>query len=231
MISVILPTYNEKGNVKELVWRTVKALKRDFEIVVVDDDSLDGTGDEVRRLQRRVKNLRLVMRKGEKGLPGAIKKGVEMAKGEVVAWMDADLSMPPEKLPEMAAKLKKYDVVVGSYFVKGGKDMRGEKHGKWFSWLVNFLARRVLGGGITDYTSGFIVAKKKAVWGARFEGAHGSYFVDVVYRAIRRGFRVTEEAYVLLPRGYGESKVKGVWPYLNAGLAYLAAIVRARFGE
>ncbi len=101
-----MPTFNEAGNIEELILRVTKVLKKDFEIIVVDDNSPDGTAKAVKKLQKGKPFLRLVVRKNERGLPSAIRKGIDEAKGEIVSWFDCDLSMPPEKLPEMIAALK-----------------------------------------------------------------------------------------------------------------------------
>ena len=88
MISIIMPTYNEAGNIKELILRVEKELKKDFEIIVVDDDSEDGTGKIVSDLKKDNKYLRLITRKRERGLPSAIKRGIEEARGVIVSWFD-----------------------------------------------------------------------------------------------------------------------------------------------
>jgi dolichol-phosphate mannosyltransferase len=227
-ISIILPTYNEAGNIKRAVDRTAEALKNDFEIIVVDDNSPDGTADIVEGLQKDRKYLKLVVRKDERGLPSAIKKGIDEAKSDNVSWLDCD-SMPPEILPEMLERLNNCDVVVGSYFIPGGKDARSSAAGIIFSKVINKLAQLVLGSEVTDYTSGFIVAKKKALSKAKFEGTHGTYFIQMLYSAKKQGNKITEIPYTLTPREYGQSKITGFWPYTKTGLAYLRAVFQARF--
>lgn len=228
MISVIMPTYNEAGNIQELILRTIKALKKDFEIIVVDDNSPDGTAGVVKTMQKKRPFLRLVVRKNERGLPQAIERGIREAKGDLVAWFDCDLAMPPEKLPEMIRLLNKNDIVIGSTFVKEAADGRQVEHAQFFSRLINQMAQFLLGREITDYTSGFIVAKKKAVEDGWFEGTHGSYFITLLHQAKKRGYKIVEVPYILGPRKSGKSKIAGFWPYFKTGLAYLKALLKIR---
>lgn len=230
MISIIMPTYNEAGNIKELILRVERVLKKDFEIIVVDDASTDGTSKIVSDLKRKKPFLRLIKR-NELGLAGAVKRGIEEAKGEIVSWFDCDLGMPPEKLPKMVKLLGKYDIVVGSTFIAGGEDKRDVWHAELFSKLFNLLAKVVLGGGISDYTSGFIVARKYAVNKAKFEGIHGAYFISMIYQAKRNGYKITEIPYTLSPRFYGKSKIGSPLSYLKAGLSYLKVLINSKLSQ
>ena len=162
-------------------------------------------------------------------MPSAIKRGIKEAKGEIVSWLDCGLDMPPEKIPQMVRLLEKNDIVIGSTFVKGGKDARGVVYASFFSRLINLFCQLVLGKEITDYTSGFIVTKKKAIEGSRFEGAHGSYFIGLLYRAKKKGYKIIEVPYTLLPRQYGQSKITGFWPYFKTGIVYLWTLFKLRF--
>lgn len=230
MISVIMPTYNEAGNVKELILRVERVLKKDFEIIVVDDASIDGTGKYVSDLKRKKPFLRLIKR-NERGLASAVKRGIEEARGNIVSWFDCDLGMPPEKLPQMIKLLGKNDIVIGSTFIFGGEDKREVWHAQLFSRLFNLLAKVTLGGGISDYTSGFIVAKKRAVSASNFEGIHGAYFISMLYQARRNGYRIIEIPYTLSPRFYGKSKIASPLSYLKAGLSYLKVLINSKLSQ
>ena len=227
MISVIMPTLNEAGNLPELIKRIEKALKNDFEIIVVDDNSPDGTAEVVRDMQPERPWLRLVIRKNERGLPSAIKRGISESKGNIVAWLDCGLDMPPEKIPEMMASLSGSDIVVGSTFVKGASDSRGSVT-SIFSRTINLLCQLLLDKDITDFTSGFLVAKKEAVEKTVFDGTHGTYFIGLLYRAKKQGYKIKEVAYRLEPRQYGESKIHNPWLYFKTGLVYVKTIFRLR---
>jgi dolichol-phosphate mannosyltransferase len=227
MISVIMPTFNEAGNLPELIQRTQKTLKKDFEIIVVDDNSPDGTGEVVKMMQRERPWLRLVVRENERGLPSAIKRGIKEARGQIVAWLDCGLDMPPEKIGEMMTSIPDWDIVIGSTFVKGASDSRGSVT-SIFSRMINLLCQLILDKEITDFTSGFLVAKKEAVGKAVFDGTHGTYFIGLLYRAKKQGYKIKEVAYKLEPRHYGESKIHNPWLYFKTGIVYLKTIFSLR---
>jgi len=227
VISVIMPTFNEAGNLPELIERTSKALKKDFEIIVIDDNSPDGTSEVVKMMQHERPWLRLVIRKGKRGLPTAIKRGIKEARGEIVSWLDCGLDMPPEKIVEMITFIGQWDIVVGSTFIKGAKDGRGSITSV-FSLAINLLGQLILDREITDFTSGFLVAKKEAVEKAIFDGTHGTYFIGLLYRAKKQGYKIKEIPYKLEPRRYGESKIHNPWLYFKTGLYYLKTIFSLR---
>ena len=227
MISVIMPTFNEAGNLPKLIERTEKTLKKEFEIIVVDDNSPDGTSEVVKVLQKEKSWLNLITRVNERGLPSAIKRGIKEAKGEIVAWLDCGLDMPPEKIPEMMTYIPDWDIVVGSTFVKGAKDDRGSIT-SIFSRIINLFGQLFLDKEITDFTSGFLVAKKEAVEKTIFDGTHGTYFIGLLYRAKKQGYKIKEVAYRLEPRQYGESKIHNPWLYFKTGLVYLKTIILLR---
>lgn len=227
MISVIMPTFNEAGNLPELIERTAKALKKDFEIIVIDDNSPDGTSEVVKMMQHERPWLRLVIRKGKRGLPTAVQKGIKEAKGEIVSWLDCGLDMPPEKIVEMITNIPEWDIIVGSTFIKGAKDDRGSVT-SIFSRAINRLCQLILDSSITDFTSGFLVAKKEVVEKTVFDGTHGTYFIGLLYRAKKQGYKIKEVAYKLEPRKYGESKIHNPWLYFKTGLVYLKTIFSLR---
>ena len=123
-ISIVLPTYNEAGNIELLIERTLQALGSypgGVEVVVVDDDSPDKTWQLVARKAAQDRRVRLIHRQGESGLTSAISRGIHEAQGEWVGWMDCDLSMPPEQWPQLADTLAGgADMAVGSRYVPGG---------------------------------------------------------------------------------------------------------------
>jgi len=122
MISVIIPTYNEAKNIVPLIKAISQALHTyDFEIVVVDDDSPDGTADLARSTQKSYP-VRVIHRKKDKGLSSAILRGFHEAKGDIVGVIDADFQHPPEILPKLIDAIQKdgYELAVGSRLVKGG---------------------------------------------------------------------------------------------------------------
>ena len=154
----MLPTYNERDNIGPLIESILATLDRPIQIIVVDDDSPDGTWQVVQEMSANDERIELLRRTDERGLTSALNAGIARARGDIIAWMDCDLSMPPEKLPELVEALAESDLAVGSRYVKGGKDAGHSFTGRTFSWVMNFCTALLLGFAIRDYTSGFIAA-------------------------------------------------------------------------
>ena len=122
-MSIVLPTYNERETIQGTIQSIFEHVQDPVEIIVVDDDSPDETWRVVGELgDPRVK---LIRRIGVQGLASSLTRGLMETRGEIVGWMDADMSHPPSLLPDMIEKLKEYDVVIASRFVPGGSDERG----------------------------------------------------------------------------------------------------------
>src|SRR5262245_26635316 len=147
-ISIILPTYNEAGNIELLMDRTLQALGNypgGLEIVVVDDNSPDGTWHLVARKAEQDARIRLIHRRNENGLTSAISRGLTEGRGEWLGWMDCDLSMPPEQWPQLAQALAQgADMAVGSRYVPGGGDVAHSLTGRLFSRLIHIWSGIIL---------------------------------------------------------------------------------------
>ena len=232
-ISIVLPTYNEAGNIELLIDRTLQALgsySGGVEVVVVDDDSPDKTWQLVARKADQDGRVRLIHRRGESGLTSAISRGIHEAQGEWVGWMDCDLSMPPEQWPQLADTLAKgADMAIGSRYVPGGGDVAHSFTGRLFSRIINLWAGLLLSWSIKDYTSGFILGRREVFKQIELRGDYGEYCIDMLYRAKRAGFTIRELPYLCVPREAGESKTAtNVWGYLTRGVNYVTTILRLR---
>ncbi len=228
-VSVVLPTYNEAENISELVDQVASALRGfQTEMIVVDDDSPDGTWRIVRDGCAATPGLRLIHRVGRRGLTSALTEGIAAARGQIVCWMDCDLSMPAAALPRLVAKVSEgYDLAVGSRFVEGGKDDRVDvPMRRLASRAVTGLASLLLVRGFRDYTSGFIAVRRQVLDAIPLRGDYGEYFIDLIYRAHRRGYRIVEVPYVLADRRRGQSKTR--LGFFRKGAKYLALIARLR---
>ncbi len=233
-VSIVLPTYNEAGNIELLIERTLAALGNTpggVEVVVVDDDSPDGTWRLVAAIAGRDPRVRLVHRRNESGLTSAISRGIREARGAWVGWMDCDLSMPPEDWPQLAGALADgADMAVGSRYVPGGGDVAHSLAGRAFSRIINIYAGLVLDWSIKDYTSGFILARRDVFERIDLRGDYGEYCIDMLYRAKKAGFTIRELPYLCVPREAGESKTAAnVWGYLTRGVNYVTAVLKLRF--
>lgn len=235
-VSIVLPTYNEAENIKDLIYETELYLKNhvsaNFEFIVVDDNSPDRTWEVIETNFGSNGAVRLIRRMNEKGLASAIWSGIQAAKGEIVAWMDCDFSMPPFKLAELVNSVvsRDCDICVGSRFINGGKDIRGPTD----SWIAVILSRAMnfsislfLGFSFKDYTSGFVAARKDVFEKIKFQGDYGEYFIDFIYKSRRAGFNIIELPYYCAPRRSGVSKTgNNMFDYINKGYKYILMTLR-----
>lgn len=227
-ISVILPTYNESGNIIVLIKEIQNVIKLPLEVIVVDDNSPDGTSELVAKYKKKSKkdNIRLITRYKNRGLTNSIRDGIRSAKGNVILWMDCDFSHPPKIINKLLDKIEEgYDIAVASRFIKGG-GFKGTNEENplaiLLSRLMNYSIQFVLGGQFRDYTSGFIAAKKRVFRKIKLRGDYGEYFIDLIYKALAHKFRVVEIPFVNLPRKTGESKTgSNLYEYIIRGRKYV----------
>jgi dolichol-phosphate mannosyltransferase len=225
-LSLILPTFNEALNIELFLDEVERALAGfDYELIVVDDDSPDETW---RIVEARVsadpeRRLRVIRRMRRRNCITAIQEGIDAARGDLVGWMDCDLSAPPSLLPILVEALERADVALGSRYVEGGRDERSVFR-RVPSRIVTSLASLLLIPDFRDYTSGFVVAKRAVVERVRLRGVHGEYFIDLVVRAHRQGFKLVEIPYALVDRQRGESKTEP--GFSRKAVRYLVTIGR-----
>src|SRR6478672_8208114 len=162
---MIVPTYNEHGNLAEIVGRFFAETTR-LDLLVVDDESPDGTAELCRQLQQQFPRLRLLERKGPRGLGRAYLAGIQLGLEEgyeVIGTMDADLSHDPSYLPQMLARSAEAEVVIGSRYVKDGGTVNWRLRRILLSWLANLFASKLLGVAAHDVTSGFRLYRAAAL--------------------------------------------------------------------
>ena len=231
-VSVVLPTYNEKQNIQEMIKQLFFYLKNNVEIIVSDDNSPDETWKIVQDISKKDKRVKLIRRFKNKGVGPSIWDGIKAAKGKYITWMDCDLTMPPSLLPKMIAELKNYDAVVGSRYVKGGKDDRSFIRVAT-SRLINWFANIVLNFKIKDYDSGFVAVRREVFDEVKFnpEG-HGEYCIEFLYKCTKKNYRIKEIGYVFTERKLGESKTSQyVYSVFVYGINYIRRILKVRFSE
>ena len=160
-ISVIVPTYNEVDNIEDLIvgLRAVLA-DEDYQIVVVDDNSPDGTYYAVKQIAERDDHVLPLLRQSKQGLASAIVHGYKQSDGKIVVMMDSDLSHRPEDLPALLEAVKEYDVVIGSRYVEGGSIFGMSAYRKLASRVSIGVSRMMLGLHYEDTTSGFAVFRR-----------------------------------------------------------------------
>lgn len=239
LVSTVLPTYDERDNIGLLIEGVLQSAITPHMVLVVDDDSPDGTWQVVEELAaRHGSEVVLVRRQDEKGLTSAIQRGIDESIGvygaDIVTWMDCDLSMPPEDVPKLVRAIVEdgADVAVGSRWIAGGADMAHGFMARTLSWIINHFAMLLLGRQVHDYTSGFIAARAEVLQRIRLQGDYGEYCIDLLGRAVKLGYRVQEAPYVCLPRTTGDSKTgANLWDYLAKGRKYVATVWRLRLAD
>lgn len=235
-ISIVLPTYNEKDNVGPLIFEIQERLaRRDYEIIVVDDDSPDKTWQVVEEIKRRDKRIHIVRRQGIRGLTSAIIEGIENSKGETVMWMDVDFSHHPKILTRLLDKIDQgYDIAVGSRYIPGGGMVIIEKGedsliAAILSFIMNFMIQKMLHPSFKDYTSGFIAVRREVLDAITLRGDYGEYFIDFIYRAIKTNCKIIEIPYISGSRKYGISKTgSNLFQYFRRGIKYIWTTIRLR---
>jgi dolichol-phosphate mannosyltransferase len=227
-LTVILPTYNERENVPVLISDILHHVHTPVEVLVVDDNSPDGTWQVVSEIAAADPRVRLLHRKTERGLTSAIRAGIEAAPTDAVSWMDVDLAMPAGVIPQLLARLNAgADIAVGSRYVPGGRDVAHSFMARAFSVTINLAAALLLGRGVRDYTSGFVMARRAVFDRLTLRGDYGEYCIDFLARAQRLGFRVVEVPYTCGARMSGESKTGASFgDYIRRGWKYVTTILR-----
>jgi dolichol-phosphate mannosyltransferase len=228
LVSIVLATYNEREHILNSIAGIRSAVPPPLEIIVVDDDSPDGTWKLV--ADAGLTDVTLIRRVDTRGLASAFMRGIIESRGEIVGWMDADMSMPPTLLPQMIDLLTEADVVIGSRYAPGGEDVRHPLR-RVSSVVINRFASLVLGHGVRDYDSGFVVLRRSVFDKVSIiPTGYGAYFIEFVYACCRKGLRVREVPYVFRDRASGVSKsLASVSRFAWLGAGYVYRIVRARF--
>ena len=228
-VSVVLPTYNEKHNIREMIRQLFYYIKKDIEVIVSDDNSPDGTWKIVQNISKKNNRVKLIRRFKNKGVGHSIMDGIKASKGKYIVWMDCDLTMPPSLVPKMISELKDYDVVVGSRYAKGGKDGRSLIR-VVTSRLINWFANIILNFKIKDYDSGFVAVRKKVFNEIKFNPqGHGEYCIEFLYKCTRKNYRIKEIGYVFTERKLGESKTSQyVYSVFLYGIQYIKRIIKVR---
>jgi dolichol-phosphate mannosyltransferase len=229
-VSIVLATFNERENILDTIGNIFANLGDSAEVIVVDDDSPDRTWRLVEEFNHP--RVKLIRRVGTRGLASAFNRGILESRGAIVGWMDADMCMPPTMLPGMIAQLENHDVVVGSRYAPGGKDDR-----IWLrvtaSRLINGLAALVLGYGIRDYDSGFVVLRRTVFDKVSLiPTGYGAYFMEFLYSCRRKGLTVLEVPYTFRDRQKGISKsAPSLFRFFRTGLQYVVRIFVARLRQ
>jgi dolichol-phosphate mannosyltransferase len=213
---VVLPTYNEAENLPHMVAALFDLGIAGLGILVVDDNSPDGTGQIAEELaQAHPGRLQVLHRPGKQGLGTAYVAGFQQALAngaDYIIEMDTDFSHPPATIPQMLAAMAEYDVAVGSRYAPGGQlDERWSPWRRLLSWWANSVyARLILGLQVHDATAGFKCFRRQVLEGIHWSGIYSNGYafqVEVAYICQRRGYRVLEIPILFHERARGQSKM------------------------
>ncbi|MBN2716275.1 MAG: polyprenol monophosphomannose synthase [Deltaproteobacteria bacterium] len=213
-VLICIPTYNEKQNLSRIVSAVFNAVP-DLHILVIDDNSPDGTGRIADEISQNDPRVHVLHRYFKKGLGTAYLEGFSWALTRGYAFIfefDADFSHNPEYLPGFISLLRsgEADVVVGSRCVNGGGVVNREMYRRFISWGGSVYARLILGGNVRDLTGGFNGFCREALQRIDLERikSNGYCFqIELKYRCIKRGMRVVERPIIFPDRAHGASKM------------------------
>ncbi|WP_152186365.1 polyprenol monophosphomannose synthase [Segeticoccus rhizosphaerae] len=211
-VVVLIPTFNERENLPQIVARMRTAVP-EADVLVLDDNSPDGTGAVADDLARDDRQVRVLHRPGKEGLGAAYLAGFEWALAhgyDVLVELDADGSHPPDRLPAMLEALRDADVVIGSRWIPGGSVVNWPRHRELLSRGSNLYTRILLGMPVHDATAGFRAYRASALrtLGLGDDTAQGYFFqVDLTWRAVRAGLRIVEVPITFVEREVGASKM------------------------
>lgn len=211
---VIIPTYNEIENIEKMV-RTVFSLPREFDLLIVDDGSPDGTAAKIKELQMEFPDrLHLEERRGKLGLGTAYIHGFRWALArnfQYIFEMDCDFSHDPSDLPRLLEACEKgADVAVGSRYTKGGRVSNWPLGRILMSYFASVYVRMILWISVKDTTAGFKCYRRKVLEAieldhVRFMGY--AFQIEMKYRAIKKGYKIVEVPILFIDRVYGVSKM------------------------
>lgn len=231
-VSVIVPTYNESGNIVKMLDSLTHSIPAGMsaEIIIVDDNSPDATS-EVASLHARTLasniDISVIRRPAKLGLSSAIVAGIDSSCGETIIVMDGDFSHPPNIIPHMIKELKtsKCDIVIASRYVDGGTIIGWPTRRMLMSKGATKIARYGLGIGVKDPMSGFFAFRRDVISGVRFEAIGYKMLLEMLVKL--KGVRVKEIPYTFTNRTEGSSKVNASVVY-----DYVRAVLRLyRFGR
>jgi dolichol-phosphate mannosyltransferase len=212
---VVIPTYNEANNIEAITTALLALGYPNLSILIVDDDSPDGTGDIANRIQQENPGkFSVIHRKGKRGFGSAYIAGFQHAlaqEPEVIIQMDADFSHSPTYIPYLLDTLNDADLVIGSRYVPGGSlDEKWGAGRRFLSWFGNFYSRLILGMNIRDVTGGFRVWRKTTLENIPLESIRSEGYVfqvEMAYVATRLGFALAEYPIYFEDRRIGQSKM------------------------
>lgn len=217
-IIIIIPTYNEAENIKEII-PAILNVDSKLNILVVDDNSPDGTADIVSSLQEKNKNIFLIKRKKKTGLGTAYIEGFRFALENNYSYimeMDADFSHNPEDIPKFLETIKTNDLVIGSRYTKGISVVNWPLNRILLSFFASKYVRIITGLPVKDSTAGFKCFTREAIESLDLNKVKSngySFQIEITHKLWKRGYRIKEIPVIFIDRHFGKTKMnnKIVW--------------------
>lgn len=209
---VIIPTYDELNNIKKLVPELLE-LYNDLDILVVDDNSPDGTGDFVKELRKKNNRVKLIEREGKLGLGTAYVAGYKymLEHGYDVAYqMDADYSHDPREIANFSKYLDDYDLIIGSRYIQGVNVINWPMRRLLLSYFANYYTKIITGLPLKDSTGGFKCFKRSVLEAIDLDHIKSngySFQIEMNYKAWIKGFKLKEVSIIFMDRVAGNSKM------------------------
>ena len=228
-ILVVIPTYNESENIEKLI-QELSSLEH--HIMIVDDNSPDGTSEIVENLKEKNNNLYLIKRESKLGLGSAYRDGFKAAMNmgyEFFVEMDADFSHQTIDLVEMIKNIDKADVIIGSRYIEGGGITGWNYKRRLLSKLANLFTQILFGYHIKDSTSGFRIYNRESLEKINFQKTKSdgySFQIEMTYRANKKNLKILEIPITFYERRKGESKMTG--QIINEAII---SLFKLRFGK
>ena len=233
---VMIPTYNERENIANLIDKILKLKIKNLRIVVVDDNSPDGTWKIVQNISNKKKNVHLLLRKKDKGRGSAGRDGFIYClrnNADIVVEMDADMSHDPKYIPTLIVGLKDADLVLGSRRLKGSKEVGRGLIRQFITWGANLYTTLMLGIEVKDCNSGFRCFKRKVLEKIKLEKLESkgpSIVQEVLFKAHLNKFRIKEIPITFINRTKGKSKL-GLKQLANGYFMVLKLKIQHILGE
>jgi glycosyltransferase involved in cell wall biosynthesis len=208
-LSIIVPAHNEQENIAEVINKIEESLDIEHGLIVVNDNSTDGTVEIVERLSRQYDNIRLVHNKLENGFANALKTGFSNANTDIVIPIMADLCDDITTIPMILVKIKDgYDVVCGCRYAKGGARLGGSKLKGFLSGLGGLSIHYLLGIPTHDVANAFKMYRKKVIDSIDIKATGFEISMEITLKAYYSGFKITEVPTVWRERTRGKSSFK-----------------------
>ena len=209
---IVIPTYNEANNIEKLL-EQIFSLPLDLQVIVVDDSSQDGTADIVENVSRNNHKVHLIRRTNRRSFGESYKDGFQCAfnlEPEYIIQMDADLSHPPEFIPDFLAHIHEYDLIIGSRYTEGIRILNWSIKRLILSLFANRYIKTLLGLPFEDCTSGFRCWNAEVLKNIHMNhiASNGyAFLVEMAYIAYKCGYNIKEIPIVFVERENGDSKM------------------------